>query len=191
MNSAADHEYEQQSPVVISITFWLMLLIAAGLYAAVALAPKLEAHLLLRQSYVQNQIQLVALEKQVSDLERVALALEYEPEFAEELARVEFDAGLPGDQRVPVKRGLWLDRPGSVPAGTPSAYSLPWYMPVVRAFAHDRSLRKSSLIAAAIVLLLAFTFLHESQEPKLRSACAGFGKAARSTIGRYQAPYES
>lgn len=184
MNRGETHEPIRS--VSISLAFWIMLIGASGLYCAVTLSPKFLTFLKLRNQHFNQQIQLVALEEQVDDLARVESALERDPEFAVELARVEFDAGRRGDGRIAVQPGLWLDDRRTPVERHPVAHHLPWYTPLIEAFANDQKMRRGFLLAAGTMILLSFTFLQDSQEPQLRRAGAAVRTRYRQVIDRYR-----
>jgi hypothetical protein len=111
-----------------------------------------------------NQMRLLQLERQTLQLKDVVVALEKDPTFAEELARVEFDAVRPGEEVLPVGPGLRLD-PRTEPVAGPKALSTsPRWLPVVTVLAEDRTLRSELLFAAAVLVIAAFTWLHEPVE---------------------------
>ena len=143
-----------------SLAFWTSLLVATLLYAAVTLAPKVVAYVDLRDSHYRNQVDLVALERDVNHLEKVEEALEHDPQFAAELARINFDAVHPGEERIAVDRALNLDAtPSPPPPGRRSDYLDP-YLPHLRLIAGDSSMRTKALAAAATITIVAFTFFH-------------------------------
>jgi cell division protein FtsB len=144
-----------------NLAFWICLIAAAGIYAAVALSPKTLAYVRLQNQCFANQVHLVSLERQVQYLGRVAAALKSEPEFAAELARVEFDAVRPGDERIPVDRRLSINAPVREPAPYASSLQTSWTESLLEPFAHDRSVRVALLAIAGAMVLTAFTFLIE------------------------------
>jgi hypothetical protein len=146
---------------IVSPAFWLCLVLAAVLYATVALAPKLLTHLLLKHEYYAHQVRLVTLERKAQYLGKVVHALEHDPDFAAELARIDFAAARPGDERIPVDPSLSLEA-RTEPALSTSAAKLPWYTPLVRRLATERRLRTATLAFAALLLVAAFTFLNET-----------------------------
>lgn len=153
----------------ISLLFWLTLLIAALLYAAVALAPKYLAYLESRRAFHANQMRLVALQHNERYLQKTVAALESDPLFAAELARVDFNAFRPGEEKIPVDPHLSLDA-RTEPELRVTNPRLPWYASLVTVAAENEPLRRNLLIAAAVIVLIAFTFLHESEAPRIRSA---------------------
>ncbi len=160
------HPNEEGRSWAVSLSFWGCLLLSAVLYASVALSPKVVNYIRLRTDFNATQFELVELEREVQYLARVAEALE-RPDFSEELARVDFDASRPGDERIRVNpTGTPINREAldaSVPEETVSrpAIAYPWYMPLIDMLATDMKLRRSLLIASSVVVLVAFTFLQE------------------------------
>jgi len=171
---------------VVAALFWIALLIAGGMYAAVALSPKLLAYLNLRNDHYRTQVKLVTLERRVTYLKRVMQALENDPEFAAEQARVELGAERPGDERIEVD-SRWHFSPDS--DFDPSAFRksiLPWYTPILKVVATNEPMRRGLLIAAACLSVFAFTFFQESQTPQWL-ACARTMKAGwRRATSRYR-----
>ncbi len=163
---------------VVSLLFWLSLMVAAVLYAAVALSPKLAEWIRVREQFSQNAVRLVRLEENVDYLERVATALESDPEFARRLAQ----ASMPGVSSrleiVPVTRELLFggvsDRKSA--ADAEESQPSPRIQVVRPAFAeavfhlasHERH-RRWLLFAAAAITLFGFTFLNDSESGSLRS----------------------
>lgn len=174
---------------VISAAFWLCLFAAAGLYAAVALAPKFHTYLQLKKQHRGGQIELVQLEQQVHYLQKVVHALETEPAFSAELARIDFDAARPGDERIPVDPSLRLDdRPHEAApmASLPVSY---WYEPFLDPLARNAHLRGGLLAMAAVLVVGAFTFLQESQTPAaVRSADGALRRCLNALAERYRKP---
>ena len=139
-----------------SLACWFCLLLAAVLYAAVALSPKLVALTLLRHEHEQNQERLVALEKQVERIERISEALEHDPEFNAALARADFEQVRPGEQRITVQPHLALElRPSAANLKLPDL-PLPWYVPLLEVFSENRRLSNIVLGLAAALALLSF-----------------------------------
>ena len=152
--------------ILVSLLFWFCLVVAAGLFSAVALALKMLTNLRLRNECRLNQHQLVAIEKQVNYLQRVAEALKNEPQFAEELVRIDFDAVRPGDERIAVDPSLHLDvafdqSDSQIALPQQSSALTVWQEPVLQEFTENRRLRLAFLVSAGCITLLSFTFLGE------------------------------
>jgi len=173
---------------VISLAFWLSLLLSASCFAAVALAPKLLDAVTTDAEYQQNQTLLVALEQQVSYLERVRDALENDREFAAELARVDFDVARAGDERIAVDPAMSLDAAPSVSSSVNAGRQLYAYVPLLELLARDQAVRTALLILAAIVTLAAFTFLHEPRPDPDRPAGGRCDVGIGRLIARYRKP---
>ncbi len=142
-----------------SLAFWLALLAAIGVYALVALSPKLLTYVQLRHDYQAKQRRLVSIEHEVEDLDQVIDSLARDPEFVRKLATVEFGARRPGEVRIPLDEDLQLSIRDNDPVFETQADSLPWYGSVVAPFATRQQLRGSMLLAAATILVGAFMFL--------------------------------
>lgn len=144
-----------------SLTFWLCLFTAAGLYAAVTLSPKLLAFLSLNREYHANQWKLVSLEKQVARLQRVIDAQKNDPAFVREQARSDFDVASPDEQRIPVDSHLRLNIAAGSADLTVFSPDLPWYAPLLASIARSRQVANSLLGIAAFLVLYSFTLLYE------------------------------
>ena len=139
-----------------SLSFWLLLLLAAAAYGLVALSPKLLTFVRLRHDYQTTQVRLVVLEYEVTDLQQVVDALERDPEFVRKLANVDFGAHRPGEDRIPVDESLQLNVNDNAPVFTRPPDSLPWYNAILEEFATNSRLRVTTLFASAVVIVLAF-----------------------------------
>lgn len=152
---------------MVAVLFWGMMLTAGGLYAAAALSPKLVVYLQLRDEHYHTQVKLVTLERRVMYLKKVMHALEHDPSFAAEQARVELGAEHPGEERVAVDESLHLAPDADFDPSVFKQSIIPWYAPLLQVFASDQKTRRGFLIAATAMSLFAFTFLQESQATQL------------------------
>jgi cell division protein FtsB len=144
--------------MAISLLFWFCLLLAALFFAAVSLAPKLLDSLQLRSQFDRNQRQLVAMERQTEQLQRVIEAIQTDADFSAELTRSEFDAVLPGEEVIPVEMDLKLDlRSLETPALPPIQAVQEWFEPIVLRLASDTRLRNGFLGAAILLVIVSFT----------------------------------
>lgn len=143
----------------VSLAFWLTLLAALGVYAVVALSPKVLHCLQLRHDYRATQIRLVSLEHEVEDLNQVVDSLARDPEFVRKLANVEFGARRAGEERIPVDEHLQLSIRDNDPVFEMSKESLPWYASALYPFAVNTRLRGAMLLTSALTLVFAFVFL--------------------------------
>lgn len=154
--------------LVVSLLFWTLLLLAAVLYGAVSLSPKLLTWSDLRGDYLKTQTQLVGLEQRVAELRHITQALENDPRILQELARVDLDAAGADEERIQLPAELTLQSRVNADTNVP-VVTRAWYLPIVRAFVENQRLRQTSLISAAALVLIAFVFLHPSQAPQLQS----------------------
>ena len=173
---------ETHSSWTTSLAFWLALLAAIGVYALVALSPKLLTYIQLRQDYQAKQRRLVSIEHEVDDLDQVVDSLTRDPEFVRKLARVEFGSRRPEEVRIPLDEHLQLSIRDNDPVFEMPADSLPWYGSLVAPFATQRQLRGTMLLTAATILIGAFVFL----QPSLNAA--NFKDTPRKS-GRLAAPF--
>src|SRR4051794_36625698 len=93
---------ESQASWFGSFVGWFCLFAAAGCYGVVHLSPRLLTMVKLQHESDVNQLRLVSLEDQLQGLGRMAQALEDDPDFAAAMARSEFTADRPGEQRIAV-----------------------------------------------------------------------------------------
>ncbi|MFK7777568.1 MAG: hypothetical protein QM501_05545 [Gimesia sp.] len=175
---------------IISLTFWIFLFIAASLFAAVVLSPRYLSYLNLQKEYLSAQVQLVALENQVEYLRQIAHSLEHDPEFRSEVARVDFDAFRPGEERIAVDPELALDIPHWNPNQKVPLVNHYWYEPMLSVLSENQKVRSSILLSAAAIIILSFTFLHESQTKQLETVTRSTRNIFGSFLSRYQIPVE-
>jgi hypothetical protein len=147
------------------MAFWLALFLALGLFAGVALAPRLLDQIHLSRAFQRNQARLAELERQVERLDRVILAQRSDPAFAREQARADFGSDFElsssDEQRLPVAGHLTLSI-GASDGGRPgSTFDLPWYEPLVRLPVESRRTSNLLLTLAATLIIAAFTYLPE------------------------------
>jgi len=165
---------ETLSGLIVSLLFWLSVFGAALLFAAVALSPKLIELGRLQRDFAAGQHELVQMEQQNEQLQRVVDAIRNDPEFAAELTRIEFDAVPPDEEVIPVDSSLRLS-PQTVTAGTSGPVSVPWYQPYLILLASDVSVRQRLLAASALLVVISFTwFQPASSRPSARSESPSF-----------------
>lgn len=143
-----------------SFVGWACLFLAAGCYGTVHLAPRLVTMLKLQHEYDTNQARLVSLEDQLQSLSRMAKALETDPEFAATMARSEFTAERPGEQRIEVEPHLAQQPHDLGPHLDVPEPPWPWYTPFAKAVVESPPLNNGILTASACLMLLAFIPLH-------------------------------
>jgi hypothetical protein len=168
VSSGGNSATETVSGLIVSLLFWFYLLLAASLFASVALAPKLVETLRLRDLYTSNQLKLVAVERQNEQLQRVVEAIQNDQDFAAELTRIEFDAVRSDEEIIPVAADLKLETRG---IETPQAHPvLPaaWYRPWLALLTENDSLRATLLSAAAVLVVVSFTWFQPASADRLR-----------------------
>jgi cell division protein FtsB len=186
LSAKSNQNEESRFAWMISLTFWIFLFIAASLFAAVVLAPRYLSYLNMRNEYLTNQVQLVSLENQVEYLRQIAHSLEHDPEFRSEVARVDFDAVRPGEERISVDPDLALDIPQWNPNKNIPASNQSWYQPMLSVLSENQKIRSSILLTAAVIVVLSFTFLHESQSRQLETVTRSTRNIVGTLLSRYQ-----
>ena len=158
VTSGGNSANETVSGLLVSLLFWFCLLLAASLFASVALAPKLAEALRLRDRHTANQLQLVAVERQNERLQRVVEAIQNDREFAAEMTRIEFDAIRSDEEIIPVAADLKLETRGLETPRAPLVVPLAWHRPWLTLLTENDSLRSTLLGAAAVLVVVSFTW---------------------------------
>ena len=156
MPVSRNHPLEAQPGWFGSILGWACLFLAAASYGTVHLTPRLWTMVKLQQEYDTNQLRLVSLERQLSDLDQMAKALETDAEFAAALARVEFPHDQPGVQRIPVEPHLAQDPRDFNPKLDVPEPAWPWFTPLLKHVVENPKFNNSLLASAALFTLMAF-----------------------------------
>ncbi len=174
---------ETVSGMAISLLFWFSLMMAAVLFAAVVLSPKLVELARLRDEFNSNQLRLVQIEQQNEQLQRVVNAIRQDKDFAAEMTRVEFDAVLRDEEIIPVDSGLRLSPRDLAIPHSPAAIPRVWYRPLLIPFAEQDSLRMSLLGTAAALVVISFTWFQPATARQLAQpvgACRSVWRILRS-----------
>ena len=162
-----DSSTETVSGLMVSLLFWCCLLAAASLFAGVALAPKLTETLRLKGLHAANHHRLIAVERQNERLQRVVEAIRHDTDFASEMTRIEFDAVRADEEIIPVASDLKLEthapEANRVSPVIPRGWSQPWLEQLTR----NDSLRSMLLGAAAVLVVLSFTWLQPASAGRL------------------------
>lgn len=161
--TASAHPPETVSGLVVSLLFWLSLVAATLMFAAVGLSPKVLERLRLSEQYEANQLRLVQTELQNDQLQRVLDAIKRDKEFAAEMTRIEFDAMRQDEEIIPVDPALRLSPRDLATPRTAAVIPAAWYRPLLVPFAENDLLRRNLLIAAAITVVVSFTWLQPTR----------------------------
>jgi len=145
----------------VSVCFWATLLLAVTVYAAVALAPKFCVWNQVRLEYRHYATELIALEDDVTYLERVEAALRTDPEFRNRVAGVAQPLEPDGEEFIPVSGSLLFGHQDSS-ANRSTTPSLPKYHAAAVLIASHTRLRLMLLCSASLLTIFAFTFLNEA-----------------------------
>ena len=167
VTSGGNGATETVSGLIVSLLFWFCLLLAASLFAFVALAPKLTETLRLRDLYVTNQIKLVSIERQNEQLQRVVEAIQHDSDFASEMTRIEFDAVRSDEEIIPVANDLKLETRGIETPRAQPVIPRAWYQPWLALLTENDSLRSTLLSAAAVFVVVSFTWFQPASAARL------------------------
>jgi hypothetical protein len=170
-----------------TLAFWGVLLVSATIFAAVSLAPRFRTLSTLRARYAENQLRLVELERQAIELEKVAQALQGDPAFAAELAKLEFAAERTGDERIDVSEdlqlGAGLQRPRiAANVRVPNTR----LVPLVELLAGNSFVRTLLLTFAGLLAAGAFLLLNDQQAARLRAIAASASAFRGGLFDRYR-----
>lgn len=171
--------------MVVSLGFWICLLVSATLFGAVALSPKCLSYLRLRHQYDKNQRQLVALEQQAEQLRRVIAAIRNDKYFATELTRIEFDAVRRDEEVLPVDVALKLDARMVSKEPVEIESTAAWYQPIVESLSGDPNLRSGLLAASALLIVISFSLLQPGGAQDVSNETQTGNSIWRSLRNRY------
>lgn len=172
----------------VTLSFWGTLLVAAFLFATVALAPKLQTLAAMDAEYAENQFRLVELERQANELGKVAEALENDPSFATELAKLEFAAVRAGDERIAVPDELQLGVADLPLRG--ADYDIGRRVPLppllLTPLATNAVVRSSLLVLAALLAMTAFAVITAEHAATVKRIASRTAAATRAAADRYR-----
>ncbi len=186
--SGGSSEHETVSGLIVSLLFWFSLLLAAGLFTAVALAPKLAETLRLRDLYSVNQRKLVSVERQNEQLQRVVEAIQHDQDFATEMTRIEFDAVRSDEEIIPVAADLKLETRGIESPLVQPVMPRAWYRPWLTLLTEHDSLRSSLLGSAALLVVVSFTWFQPASADRVAKRVKLGRTAWQSLRNRYVQP---
>lgn len=170
---------------VVSLCFWTVLLTAGSLFGAVALASKFSVWDRVRTEYRHNAEHLVALEEQVSYLERVEAALKSDPEFVQRLAGSKLDQQDRKAELIPVSGDLIFGYEPVTAAAMRNESPPPFYRAVIESLATHRRLRSALLTISALMTIFAFACLNDAGGGLIRTISSGVRTAAIIPLSRY------
>lgn len=172
---------------LMSVAFWLSLLMSVLMYAAVSLSPKLADWINVRQQYASNAVCLAQLEDEADYLERVAAALKSDPEFVQHLVGAEKSSPSQDADLVPVTQDF-LSEESTRSVQEPTHVIQPRLANLVFHLSSDRRHRTWLLVCATGLTLLAFTLLNDAGTGIAMSALNALSVTIRAAVGRYRAP---
>lgn len=164
------------------VSFWAILLLAAIIFAAVALAPGALRWFQLRDQVHQNASQMLRLERDVEQLSRIRTTLETDADYR----RQQVAKGSPLDRQLDaVKRPP--ERRKSLSAAATVRVFGPGGAEILGLVGRDPSLRRTLLWIAALMVLIAFTFLN----PAGGSVLWSLFRVPANSLRRLQRRYSS
>ncbi|REJ88069.1 MAG: hypothetical protein DWQ34_23370 [Planctomycetota bacterium] len=169
---------------VVSLLFWGCLFASAILYSVWAHAPRFVEWTELNHKFQSNQAELGGLQSQLRHLQRVADALERNPDFAARVARSELDAVRPGAETIRLPQELGVDPRIPAETNVVPPPELPWYLPELRNAAENEVLRRRLVLLATCLVLVAFVFFNDGTLHLLGSLHSP-GSFARRVFARY------
>lgn len=161
--STGSNSTETVGGLVVSLLFWLSLLTATAMFAAVGLSPKILERLRLEEQFDASQFRLVQMEQQNDQLNRVLEAIRKDKDFAAEMTRIEFDAMRQDEEIIPVDSGLRLSPRDLATPRSPAVMVQAWYRPMLVPFAENDELRRNLLTASAVLIVVSFTWFQSAR----------------------------
>lgn len=171
--------------MVVSLLFWLSLLAATTMFAAVGLSPKILERMRLEAQFDASQFRLVQMEQQNEQLERVLEAIRKDKDFAAEMTRIEFDAMRQDEEIIPVESGLRLSPRDLSTARTPAVIAQAWYRPILVPFAENDQLRRNLLTASAVLVVISFTWFQPARATQVEQQSGKRNSLWRQLRARY------
>lgn len=163
-----------------SLAFWTCLFLAAGCYSLTVLGPKVVFALQLNERRAGNQHQLLELEGQIRQWERLASAWQRDGGFNAAAARSRYTAA-PGDEQViALPEGLQTELGGGsgrtpLPPAATQAPSGGGRLKTIRAILSQAEVRQGLLGAAGGLTVLAFTCFRGGLESPRKETGPGRG----------------
>lgn len=157
----------------VSLAFWLTLLMASTMYAALCLSPRLSEHARLTRQSSELEFQVEQRSQEIRHLRRVAHAMQQDTEFISRIARNEFSLAEDGSLHIQVATELGYD--ARVPGLSQGQrdYVDPWYLDLIERLSKQTSLRMQWTWSIFGLYFFAFVFLNEGM-------CSG--RCARQTL---------
>ena len=171
--------------LLVSVSFWFALLVAAAMYAAVALSPKLAGWINAHQQYANNAARLAELEDEADYLERLTAALKSDPAFAVQLVDAAQGNSSNGEGGAALSGDAVSAEAPAKSRGLQSVVQDEFAGLVFHLASHEQH-RTWLLIGSCSLTLLAFSLLNEAGAGLILSILAMISSAVRSTVGRYR-----
>ena len=180
-----------ESGWLLTLLCWGTLVVAGMLFAAVVLAPKFATQHQLQTRFAENQLRLVELERQAAELERLVHALENDPHFAAELAKLDFAPADSGEEQIAVSAELRWQAPATIFSTArlptrPGQAENDFNTRLIALLAHNHSVRRAMLLLAAFLVAVAFLVLNERCAVLLTCGSGAALHGMHRIMSRYQ-----
>ena len=153
---------------IVSFLFWICLFAAGLIFGALVLSPKLEVYWGLEAERDRNAERLESLEQEVTYLGDVVTALQHDPTFQAELARIDLRPATPVGNEPTLDLHLSIASPrqhGEELVDELSAEpSEGWLARKNRSLVEDQILRNKLYLILAGMILFAFVFLQDNPD---------------------------
>jgi hypothetical protein len=174
--------------LLMSLAFWITLVVAALMYAGVSLSPKLADWMQAREQLTSNAYRLQQLENEADYLERIAGALKKDPQFAERLIQLSqspaSEAAMLDSEMIAAQ--LRPETKSDAKKSDTGWLANPRVHSAVIRLASDLDLRRWLLIASAVSTVFAFTLFNDSGVKFAIAAFAWIRAAVGFLFSRYR-----
>lgn len=183
-NSLADDAQHPGGGTLLSIGFWICLIVSGALLAAVCLAPRLAVRMQLTSAVFSAQTELLTLQSEVLQLAEVERALQRRGSLAARMASEAWPSTDQSGWSLPVEERLRFDVKHAPPGATRLQWKEPWYGVLTRRLARSEEQRR--VWTAWGVGLLAFGFLFLQENGGSRAIRRTLAWPLRSLAARYR-----
>lgn len=154
-----------------SVSFWLFLSVALGLYGLAVLSPKLASREQLLFASHAQQVHLLREEQRLTRLHRVTLSLQQDADLVRKLLQNDQKPRQNGEEIIPLEGNLVYreqaaDRNDSALS---TIRNSPWYAPIISLVGESSDVRGVLLLSSVVLILFAFSSLQLSEEPASES----------------------
>ena len=140
--------------------FWIVAFIGTSMFAAVLIAPRWEERQALSARVRAQSIQCAYLGDLNDHFRRVIDAFQHDPDFNAEVARLALGCVNPNEEHMAAPVQSWTrPKPPRVEPAQPDALD-----PFIQLFAHDKVVRRTALISAAVFIVFSLAFFNAGED---------------------------